>query len=565
MSIRPGLTPLLLLPFLALLGCTSTTDADRVDLTLSARYEQRVLSGTGFAAPSPAPARYCYVEVRDAADESIWASGFLGPDGTATTTLPRGVRVYLKAYAQYEVPSYVADQPFFFRGSVKTGRAVATYANADAFNALPNAAVSGKPVVTEGPTTLSVLATEATRDSGPFAIADQAVAFGLAVKQLAPNLRLPNLHTFWSPSLSSPTPATTYPAVATDGSGRLLRQATGRAIFQHEVRGHATGAAAAGADEQNAGKLLETFAHLLFANYSFPAEGTSYRSILRRDNDPVYVARDVQAESSLAFVDGFCDFLSGAIRNDPSLVDVQPDGSLRSFRLDRHDQFARIAGQGEFYRGSVAISLWGVWQHALGGAPGSGLQQLWAATQGTGSGEYLNAPLGAYPTYLVGLKRLLGEGSSAWATSLTELGLEDIGDVTLPAYFTGPALWTNLAAPPVTATGTLQTYDPAQARYYDRNQGIAHRFTQAAAGNRSFTLTPTGGQDFWIELIGPVGYVLDASGLPLLSAQDTRVNGVPQPRTLTAPNLPPGDYAVRVRAGYTSATLPSAGFSLNIQ
>lgn len=564
MSIRTWLPALLIVPLLSLVGCTSITAPDEVEVTLSVTYEKRSLGPTGFSVPTPAPARYCFVELRDAANESIWASGFLGSDGKATTTVPRGVRVYLKAYAQYEIPSLTTSQAFFFRGSVKPGRASANYASADTFNALPNATLSAAPVVTQGPMTVSLLASESTREAGPFAIADQAVTFALGIRDLEPDLRLPNLHTFWNPSLANPTPATTFPAAAQDPSGRVLRQASERAIFQHEVRAHATGSVAAGADEYNDGKLIETFAHLLFATYSYPADGRTYGSIIRRDNDPVYVAREVQAEASLAFADGFCDFLAGALRNDPVLYDLQPDGSLHSFRLDRHDQFPRTAGQGEFYRGSVAISLWGIWKNALAGT-GPGLWPLWDATLGNQPGEFNTAPLGAYPTYLVGLKRLLGPASAAWTATLNELALEDLADVTQPGYFAGSALWTNLAAPPLTTSGTVQTYDPSLARYYDRNQGIAFRFQQPSAAPRSITLTPTGGQDLWLEVLGPYGYVLDSQGLPVVSTGDTRVNGVPQPRTLTLPALPAGEYVVRVRAGYTSATVAAAAFSLTIQ
>lgn len=564
MGIPTWLSGLVLIPLLTLVGCASNNGPDEIDVSLRATYEKRDLGVGGFSTLAQKPARFCFAEVRDAANDGVWASGFLGSDGTAWATVPRGTRVYLKVYAQYEIPATAPGQDFFFRGSVKVGRASASYTSVDAFNALPNAILSGPAVSVDNQATLSVVASESTRENGPFAIADQAVTFGQGVQALEPTLKLPNLHSFWSSSLSAPTPATTFPSLARDASGRGLRHLSGRAVFQHEVRGHATGALAFGADEYNDSKLLESFGHLLFADNSYPEDGRSYGSILRRDNDPVYVARDVQAEPSVAFANGFADFLSCALRNSPVLYDIQPNGSIQSFRLDRHDQFSPVSGQGEFYRGSVAISLWGTWKNSLSGNTAD-LLPLWNATLGTQANEYNTAPLAAFPTYLVGLKRLLGPSSAAWTGVINQLALENMGDLTQSAYFSSNAFWTNVPVLPFTGSGSLQTYDPAQARYYDRNQGIAFRFQQTSTSNRSFTVQPTGGQDVWLELLGPGGYVLDTTGQPFISSADTRVGGVPQPRTLSVNNLPPGDYVVRVRVGYTSANNPAASFSLTIQ
>ena len=106
---------------------------------------------------------------------------------------------------------------------------------------------------------------------------------------------------------------------------------------------------------------------------------------------------------------------------------------------------------------------------------------------------------------------------------------------------------------PFSGSGTLQTYDASQARYYDQDQSQAYRFTQAASGTRTITMTPTGGQDFYLELIGPGGWVAGST--------DSTLTG--QTRTLTVPNLAPGVYAVRVRAGATTAT-GTFGYTISI-
>ena len=56
-------------------------------------------------------------------------------------------------------------------------------------------------------------------------------------------------------------------------------------------------------------------------------------------------------------------------------------------------------------------------------------------------------------------------------------------------------------------------------------------------------MTPTSGQDFYLELIGPGGWVAGSTGSELTGST----------RTLTVTNLPAGVYVARVRAGATSA------------
>jgi len=221
-----------------------------------------------------------------------------------------------------------------------------------------------------------------------------------------------------------------------------------------------------------------------------------------------------------------------------------------AFDLNRHDQIA-LADRSEFTRGSVAISLWGAWKSALGGNT-SGLGTLWNAVRSNtalsdGTGEFNGATLGCYPSYLLGVKARVG---GAWSIVVAELAKENVPEPT-SGYFNSNALWTTQPAPPFTVNGSVQTYAANQNRYYDRSQSQAWRFVQSAGGSRTVNLVPTGGQDLWVELIGPGG----------LWAGST--SGSPANRSFTATGLTPGVYAVRVRAGNTT-TNAQATYSLSV-
>ena len=110
--------------------------------------------------------------------------------------------------------------------------------------------------------------------------------------------------------------------------------------------------------------------------------------------------------------------------------------------------------------------------------------------------------------------------------------------------------------PPVVRTGNLEslrTY--ADGIYYDRNQARCYRFTYGGSGTLAVTMTPTGGQDFFLELIGPTGIV---------AADTTQPQGGAPTRSITRSGLPAGDYIVRVRAGYTTSDNTAASYSLGI-
>ncbi len=521
-----------------------TLSSSEVRLTLQAQYEKKPLTRTGFGATQVRPARYCWAEVRDVSSGALLASGYLGSDGTGTAIVPRGLSVYVQVFAQYQVPS--ADpNSFFLRGSVKDSPLQPGFANASAFAAVPVWNVTSAALLADRDGTLAVTALTSNRIAGAFNIADQAVSFAAAVRDMdgSGSLRLPNLHTFWSTSPNPLDQTRSYPALTAGPGNTILVSDSNRALFSHAVYGLAGGANTE-TDEWDDGVLQETFARLLFADGSYKPDGSSALSLLRRDNDNAWVDRTVQSESTAAFVAGFSDFLSAAIRNDSQLLDSFVDGAgvaqVEAFDLMDH-AFVPSTSKGEFSRGSIAVSLWGIWKQALGGTP-VGLGTLWAAVRSStaladGTGEYEQGTLGCFPSYLLGVQSRVSSGT--WATALNELALEAV-PAPSSSYFSGTALWQTR---PVgfSEPGSLQTY--ASSFYYDRNQSQAWRFTHAG-GARSLTMTPTSGQDFYLELIGPGGLV----------AGNTGSNLTGQARTLSLSSLPAGNYVARVRAGITTST-----------
>jgi hypothetical protein len=165
-----------------------------------------------------------------------------------------------------------------------------------------------------------------------------------------------------------------------------------------------------------------------------------------------------------------------------------------------------------------------------------------------GTGELNGATLGCYPSYLIGVKNRLTGGQ--WSNALAELQAEAIPDPT-PAYFNSTALYQPIAFGQI-LSGSVQTYAPSEARYYDWDQSKAFRFSQFSTSSRVVTMVPTGGQDLYLEVLGPGGWVNGSYSNPGST------------RTLPLPNLSAGVYAIRVRAGSTTATT-NAGFSLSVQ
>jgi hypothetical protein len=500
---------------------------------------EKAAFGSGIAPVRIAPARYCLAEALDAATGRSLDRLYLDGEGRGILQVPSGQTVQVILWAAFEIP---AQDSALVRGSVKEAEPRSGYEDLEAFDHLPVwSAASGTFLPAPG-RTVGVRARwdRLSREAGAFNIADQAVAFALGLETLQPGLILPELHPFWSPAMPG-APATGYPRAALDLSGAPLR-AGGRGLFQLAIRNGIPPEA----DACNDGLLLQRLSHVLFA----PGSGAP-DTILRADNDNVHVNRVLPSESTVAFQSGFCDFLSGALRGDPLLLDQDAMGRVTLFDLTDHDQVKPEGRTGEFYSGSVAISLYGGWK-ALGGST-EALGALWRATSAETPMAFGNAPLGCLPTYLRGLRDALAP--SDWTLVQTQLGLEGMGDVTSDAYFASPALWIRQTLP-FAARGALKTYAPSRGIYYDRNQSLAYRFTRATAGPCTIVMTPAGGQDCFVELIGRRGLLYLTEGIA--------DHGGPAVRTLSLPWLEAGDYVVRVRAGNTTADRDAAEFTLTV-
>jgi len=520
-------------------GCRGTLDEDTggsssVSVTVQGQFEKRSLSSSGF---SPTlitlPTRYAFTQVVNSNTHQVEAGGVLGADGTLTVRIPRGITFFVALYAAVEVPNNPSDNGFFFYGGVKKALSSSTYTSPETFNQIPTWSTTSADAQANANGTITLRALESTGEAGAFNLADQMTTFALGLRQLEPGLRPPELYSFWNPGTSS-----TYPSAAHAPNGTtVLTQPSslgGRAIFQHEARYAAPTAPDRGGDAYNDGVLLETFARMLFADDSLAYSNGSFGNIVRRDNDNGYVGPMDASEPALAFVSGFSTFLSCAFRSDPQFYEVPLGGGLPvTFRLDQHTGYTPTGG-GEFYAGSVARTLWGIWKNpgAFNGSA-SGLATLWSATIPTTASqtyEYGNTPLACYPTYLLGLKRLAGAPAASALAS--ELALENVGnglDPTSSAYLNSGSLWDTSGSFPKSAS--FPTY--AAGWSFDRNQAQAYRFVHGG-GPKTFTLSTPGA--------GLVLELFDGIGLLRLSTASGSGNGV-----INLPSLPAGTYVVRVR------------------
>ncbi len=555
MSLLNWRTWLFAIPIALMMGCTTVSNDggsnDTVRVTIRGQFEKRTLTPSGFGSTTTMPIRHSYAEVRQVSGNTLLASGYMGTEGTATVDVAPGTQLYVTIFSEYEVPGGSGTNDFFMQGGVINQ----PFDTTAGFTVNDEWSVVSSNVTANSAGTLTITATASSRIAGAFNINDQMLTQGLALKALEPSLRLPSLFTYWSTNSNPARQQRGYPYVLKTGSQVVKSATTGRAIFTQSLNGLQGGPAFSETDEWDDGVIQEVSAHLLFADYSLRADGSSSLSLLRRDNDNTYVSRYFQSESTVGFVGGFCDFLAGALRNNPVLLDSYLDGNgaqrVETFELSRHDQVPS-AQRSEFTRGSVASSLWGIWKNSLPGDTAA-LTTLWQAVRSNtfltdGTGEFNNATLACYPSYLLGVKSRVS--GAAWSSAVSQLALENIPEPT-PAYFASNALWQTRASVPFTVTGSLQTYTPSSGIYYDRNQSQAWRFTQSSAGSRTITMTPTGGQDFWVEVIGPGGVWADSIG------------GAGGTRSFNSGILPVGVYAVRVRAGNTTAT-GTFGYTLSV-
>jgi hypothetical protein len=536
---------------------------DAVSVSISAEYEKKTITGAGVSAGAFAPVRHCWVEGFDAQTGLQYFSGYLNHKGHGVADVPKNASFRVRLTARYEVPGENNYGSFRMRGSVKNGAMAAVYADAGAFNAIPDWSILSESYAAERDMSVRLRARDASTaiEAGAFNIADRAIEFALRMGELEPGMGLPNLHSFWTPD----NLYTGYPHVAFDRHGRPLSQAAGKTIFQHRVSGAGNSSTDGRADEYNDSALMESFAHILFADYSYPPVNPAHPTdrAARRDGEELaWVERQSASESSVAFVCGFCDFLAAAFGNSPTLINVFPEGNA-SCRLDAPTAFAKAYG-GEFYRQSVASALYRIWTDALGGSA-AGLQTMWDATfkQGMATGTanreypygYLQCPIGNFSSYAGGLANgaRFGVTKSAWESVLSVLGSESMGNPNA-AFFDKGAYWKKIGSARALETGTVRTYGEGAGRYWDFDQSQAYLFTQPKTKSRKVALELTGGQDLFLEVFSGKGVMEESTAFRPNQAM----------REMDLADLRPGDYMVRVRAGYTTQD-KRAGYRLAVR
>jgi len=567
MTKQPWSWGLITVPLLlTLLACGGGTDSgpigeDTVRVTIQGRYQKRLLTGAGFGSITTLPTRYCWTEVWRPGGSTPISYGNLGTDGNGWADVPRGINFYVVVRADITVPN-ASGGGFYLHGSVKQGALQSSYTSGTAFNQVQTWYMQSLTQVASGNMTLPLLAqenpTDADGNAGPFAIVDQLATFAERTRILEPTLKMPDLHAFWNVGNNS----TTYPGAARDAQSEVLLQPVttaatepapgdSRPIYQHKVRYASHTAQDRGADAYNDSLLQETFARVFFSS-----------GIIRSDNDATaYIDPTIPSESTIAFANGFCNFLSCAYRDNAFLYDLNATGTPVPWRLDQH--LAPASG-GEFQGNAIARSLWGVYRNnSIFANSQTGLQTIWNATipsLANQTYEYGNAALGCYPTYLVGLARMVGtQGGLATTNALrSELALENVGDgydVTVPAgpYYLGTALWISTNSLPYSHSGALKTYNTSASGTiaYDRDQAQTYRIYYDGS-NRTITLSTTS-PGLLVELMDSKGYLAYAIAP---GAQNT----------ISLTGRPSGYYGVRVRVDpYVSYTGADAAYTLTIQ
>ena len=532
-----------------------------VSVSIAAEFEKRAVGVSGLSAPAVQPARHCWVEGIDPQSGYVYFSGHLNSSGRGIAELPKDASFQVKLYARYEVPGANNFGDFRMRGSVKNGSMQPTYRDAAAFNEIPDWSISSEVFSAQDDMSVVVRALDSgAREAGAFNVADQAIEFALKMAQLEPGLGLPNLHSFWSPDVQF----TDYPRAAFDKQHQVLSQSSGRSIFQHGVMGRGNRAAGGRADEYNDSALLESFAHLLFADYSYPPIGpkSPYDRLARRDSEEIAMAeRHGASETTTAFVSGFCDFVSATFRNSPILIEITAD-AVNAYNLGQPTPFGKPQG-GEFYRQSVAGVLYRIWATSFNGAQ-SGLQTMWDATyqpsmaKGANNGKYpngyLQCPIGNISSYLSGLANgaRFGVSAAKWNSILAVLNSESMSNPTAN-LFSGGKFWKKIKQLPATEVGSIKVYSESNGILWDFDQAQHFHFSLAKDGELRITLEMTGGQDLFLELFDSVGMLVERSEYSSIATK----------REISA-NLKKGEYLVRVRAGYTTQN-KMAGFRLVIQ
>ncbi len=511
-------------------GGAGSDSGNTVSVSVLGSFQKEVWNASGGFTRVTLPARYCQVVFADASTNAIVANGgFLDGNGQGTFPVPAGANVYAVMLADWAVPGRTSGAPAFMEGFTVNALTTADFSSTQDW-----AVTSDSFAASTGTLTLTAL-DDSNRIAGAFNLADQGVTFALGLRGLVSDTSVPSVAMFWNTSTASGAQTRLYPQALLNASNNLVTL-DGRAVFQAAVMGDNSGRPNTEQDEWDDGVIGETYAHLLFAPGSYKADGSSALSYLRADSENVpYLPLGGPSEPSQAFIAGFSDYLSAAFRSNPQILDTYRDGS--GTLQVQNENLATPSALGEFSRYGVAGSLWSMQQALGGGQPA--LQTLWGSVMTSNSGldfvgDYNGSPLGCFPTYLVGLRSAV---SSAWPACQSAFGAWGVSDPSAAYFATGSALWSNQATPFTITGATLQV--PATPAYavdcYARNGAALYRFTQGSTGNRTITMTPTNGQDFEVDLLGPNGLIQASYASPFGSSRAFTVT------------LAPGSYVIRVR------------------
>lgn len=538
----PVLIATALLGLLTACGGSGSNSGDTVSVSVQGSFQKEVWNSGGTYSTVTLPARYCQVVFADASTNAIVANGgFLDGNGQGTFPVPAGANVYAVMLADWAVPGRTSGAPAFMEGFTVNAQVGADFSSAQDW-----AVTSDSFTASTGTLSLTAL-DDGNRIAGAFNLADQGVTFALGLRSLVSDASVPSVAMFWNTSTASGAQTRLYPQALLNASNNLIT-VDGRAVFQAAVMGDKSGAPNTEQDEWDDGVVGETYAHLLFAPGSYKADGSSALSYLRADSENVpYLPLAGPSEPSEAFIAGFSDYLSAAFRNNPQILDTYRDGS-GNLQVQNED-LSQPVNLGEFSRYGVAGSLWSMQQALGGGQPA--LQTLWGGVMTSNSGldfvgDYNGSPLGCFPTYLVGLRNAVG---GSWPACQSAFGAWGVSDPSATYFSTGSTLWTNQATPFAITGATLQV--PATPAYsvncYARNGAALYRFTQGSQSSRTITMTPTGGQDFELDLLGPNGLIQAGYASPFGGARSFTVT------------LVPGSYVIRVRVNPDNTLNRSAG------
>lgn len=275
-----------------------------VQFSGTAVYQDREILTTGLGVATDTPIRFAAVEVFRTADQGVLGRGETDGTGAFSVTIPQG------GTQDLGVRLYTRNASDLYRIEVK---------NSFSSGALYSLSVTGS-YDTSTNVTQNVAATGDTA-GGVFNIFDQAVLAFDVLRELV-QTSPPKLTIFWEPGTTDGTYFTTL-----DSSVHLLGASTDNDAFDDDV-------------------ILHEIGH--FAHYSF-----SHNESPGGSHSP----QEDHQDPRLAFSEGYANYFSASVRNDPELRDINIAGTSR-FELETPSFASSATGQDN--ENVVGAVLWDV-------------------------------------------------------------------------------------------------------------------------------------------------------------------------------------------------------------